>query len=152
VTEKLEHKIINSDQCLRCGGTNTESIGSDDTLVETRICRDCEAKDPNGDDCCYDVCLCEIVEAVRWTTDDGSDVGEEHEISDSHYLADVEALRLLADAEYIVHAADAVENLSELADDCPVEIVVTAKAIRDIKTHVARAKGESPDVDPMQVR
>jgi hypothetical protein len=136
VSEKIEHKIIKSDQCPRCGGTNTESLGFDDSLTEGRICLDCKAKSAEGDDfdCTYDVCCCEIVEAVRWVTPDGTEFGEEHEIYDSHYLAEVEALNLLRIAEQMLdyHDSGTGSNPPELMWD-------------ELRVRVANAKGERDD-------
>jgi RNA polymerase subunit RPABC4/transcription elongation factor Spt4 len=137
----VEHRIINTDQCPRCGSLRTESIGSDDTLTDSRNCLDCQAKNPDGEptDCTYDVCCCEIVEAVRWCDSEGPDeYGTEHEVYDSHYLAGVEAMNALACLGEFTQDVEAV-GIEKVAEEWP-DLVATyhrAKAI------IARAKGES---------
>lgn len=146
----VEHRIINSKQCPRCGGTNTRSLGSDDTLTESRLCLDCEAKSSDGDDrdCTYDVCCCEMVEAVRWGTPDGTDFGEEHEVYDSRYLAKREAMNAIACLQEFVRDIDAaygecLENdvlprYQELEAEWPDLLDTYRKA----KAIIARAKGD----------
>ena len=137
----VEHRIIHPEQCPRCGSLRTESIGSDDTLTESRICLDCRARNPDGEptDHTYDVCSCEIVEAVRWCDSQGPDeYGTEHEVYDSHYLADVEAMGAIACLGEFTQDVEAV-GVENVAEDWP-DLVATyhrAKAI------IARAKGES---------
>jgi hypothetical protein len=130
--EKVQHRIINSEQCPRCGSLRTESLGRDDTTIETRVCLDCQAKDPDGERDYYDVYCCEIIEAVRWY--DNDEQGTEHEIYDSHYLADVVALKLLHIAEELVKwESDPDHYGGDLAD-----LAQEAAAL------VAKAKGETP--------
>lgn len=68
-----------------------------------------------------------------------SPIATVHRAEDARLIAS--APDLLHDAEYIAYAAEEVEDLDMLADDCPVKIVVTAQTLRDIKAHALKAAG-----------
>jgi len=84
VSQAVEHQRIERARCPRCGSYDTECWGSDGTDDVMWVCHPCQEKDP--DHCSYFVSYRDELIAVSWTTDDGTEMGEMHEVYDTEYL------------------------------------------------------------------
>jgi hypothetical protein len=125
--EKLEHKKIDVTECPRCHGHNT--IPSEqDGLTSSRLCRDCQAKDPEErDGFFYDIVRVGVVGSVQWMTEDYT---VEHEVHDTEYLAMLKATDLLTVAQEFSADVEAV-GIEQVAHEWP-DLAITYRKAQDL--------------------
>lgn len=132
---KLEHKVIDPEECPRCGSHKTQSLGDDGTPTETHICQKCEMKNPDGGACYYDVCHAETVESVMWN-------GEEDETLEV-YSTDYIVSRAAKDLQKACEAArQLLRDIACELVDRDGRIIETDALEIILETALAKADGE----------
>jgi len=112
---KLDVKKIDSHFCPRCGGTNTQSLGSDGLPTTTYLCLDCEQRE--GQEATYEVVHGNRIQSMVWDQD-----GETHEVYDERYILERHAPDLLAAARTVIanwehgNLAGAVSRLAAIVE------------------------------------
>ncbi len=132
MNQTVEHKVINPDQCPRCGGLHTKFLGNDGTMTDSYICLDCDAKNPEAEGESpgyYEVVRVDVIGSVIWT--DEEEV--EHEVHDTQYLA-------ILEAENMVRVLERAFDRGYF-DPHPDDSEEEADEKREAREILARAKG-----------